>query len=333
MRRLISWILLAAGALAPAAGVSAQTEAGIVELRLLEAPTARRDDPRARIYIIDHVHPGDSISREIGVRNKSNEPISIELYSGAAKLVRGEFIPSPRSSSNDLATWTNVSPSTVEVRPSDEAVATVTIAVPRDATAGERYGAIWAQLPTSTPKGGGTSEVNRVGIRMYVSVGPGGEPASDFEIESLVAQRGKDGTPSVKARVLNTGGRALDLAGSLRLTDGPGGLNAGPFQAKLGSTLGLGQTGSVVVPLDKQIPDGPWNAKLSLRSGVLERSASASIQFPHSTGASEPVKVKPSSGWFLKALVALGVLVLLVLILLFVRHRRRRERDANFPAA
>jgi hypothetical protein len=317
--------LLVAGALAPAAGISAQAEAGSVELRLLEAPSARRDDPRARIYIIDHIRPGESISRMIGVRNKSDEPVRIELYSGAAELVRGEFVASARNSDNDLATWTTVLPETVNVQPSDEAVATVRIAVPRDAAAGERYGAVWAQLPKATSKSG-PSEVNRVGIRMYVSVGPGGEPASDFVIDSLVAQRGKDGTPRIVARLRNTGGRALDMTGSLRLTNGPGGLSAGPFPASLGSTLGLGQTGSVTVPLDKQIPDGPWDAKLSLRSGILERSASASIRFPRNEGASKPVRLDPpSSGLFGKLLVVLGVLFLLGLILWFFLRRRRRE--------
>jgi hypothetical protein len=328
MKRFTAWMVLAAGALAPAVGVSAQVRSGSVEVRLIEAPSDRRDDPRARIYIVDHLHPGDSISRKIGVNNTSDDALEVDLYAGAARLEDGEFVPSPRRETNELATWTTVSPEKVDVVPGDESVATVTIAVPDDASPGERYGVVWAQLPKSIPKDGGPSEVNRVGIRIYLSVGPGGEPASDFVIDSLVAQRVEDGTPVVVARVRNTGGRALDMSGSLRLAGGPGGLSAGPFPAKLGTTLGIGAAEPVTVALSKELPDGPWDAKIDLRSGLVERSASAAIRFPHSEGVAKPVKVDaPSSGWPWIALFVLGALAMLVVILL-LRRRRRREGDA-----
>ena len=166
--------------------------------------------------------------------------------------------------------------------------------------------------------------MNRVGIRIYLSVGPGGEPASDFVIDSLIAQRIADGTPVVLARVKNTGGRALDMSGSLRLTDGPGALSAGPFPASLGTTLGIGQTAPVTVRLDKQVPDGPWDAKITLRSGLLERSASATIRFPRGEGTSQPVK-PGSSGWLTKALAALVALALLIVVFWLLVRRRRRE--------
>jgi hypothetical protein len=325
VRRWISWILLAAGAFAPAAGVAAQVKSGSLELRLLEAPSARRDDPRARIYIIDHLAPGDSISRKIGLTNNSNTTLRVALYSGAAEVANGRFVPLAGSGGNDVAGWTTISPSAVDARPSEEATATVTIAVPPDAAPGEHYGVAWAQLPQSTPKGGGPSEVNRVGIRIYLSVGPGGEPASDFVIDSLVAQRTTSGTPVVVARVRNTGGRALDMNGSLRLEDGPGGLNAGPFPARLGTTLGIEQSEPVTVALDKQVPDGPWKATMTLRSGLVERSATATIRFPHGRGAADPVAVdRPSSGLLRYVLYALGVLVVLGLLLSFLWRRRLR---------
>jgi hypothetical protein len=276
------------------------------------------------MYVIDHLRPGDSISRKIGVANTSDAPIRVKLYSGSAQLSKGEFSPSTRGVDGDLATWTTVSPATIDVPPGTESVTGVTIAVPLNASPGERYGVVWAQLPKMTPNGGGPAKVNRVGIRMYVSVGPGGEPVSDFRVDSLVAKRIEDGTPIVVARVRNTGGRALDMDGSLLLSNGPGGLSAGPFPAKLGTTLGVGQTGPVTVALNERVPDGPWDAKITMRSGVLERSASATIRFPHSEGAAEPVKVKsPSSGWVNNGLIALGVLVLLVVLLVVFLRRRR----------
>ncbi len=124
-------------------------------------------------------------------------------------------------------------------------LATVTIAVPARASAGEQYGVVWAEVSAPPPPGGGIGATNRVGVRMYLSVGAGGEPASDFEVSALQGQRAADGSPVVVATVRNTGARALDLGGELRLANGPGGLSAGPISASVGSTLGLGQTGPV----------------------------------------------------------------------------------------
>ena len=59
------------------------------------------------------------------------------------------------------------------------ATATVTLAVPGDASPGERYGVVWAET-RAADAAGGVTQINRVGIRLYVSVGPGGSPAADF---------------------------------------------------------------------------------------------------------------------------------------------------------
>ena len=253
----------------------------------------------------------------------------VDLYSGAAQLSDGRFVPLERTKDNDLAAWTTVSPDAFDIRSSDEATATVTIDVPRDASAGERYGVVWAQLPASTPSDGGTSEVNRVGIRIYLSVGTGGEPSSDFDIDSLTAQRSKDGTPVVVARVRNTGGRALDMSGSLRLTNGPAELTAGPFPAKLGTTLGIGQTEPVTVRLNKQLPNGPWDATMTLRSGLTERSATATIRFPEGrSSAAQPVKPE-SSGWVTPVLAAIVAIALLVSLLWWFRWRKRRRETTS----
>jgi hypothetical protein len=125
-----------------------------------------------------------------------------------------------------------------EVPANAHVIATVSIAIPRNAAPGEHYGVVWAEARSRG--GDGITQVNRVGIRLYVSVGSGGDPASNFAIESLTAERAPDGRPVVVAAVHNTGGRALDMSGTLRLTNGPGRLSAGPFPANLGVTLGIG---------------------------------------------------------------------------------------------
>jgi hypothetical protein len=134
----------------------------------------------------------------------------------------------------------------------------------------------------------------------------------------------------VTAQVHNTGGRALDVSGTLSLSDGPGSLSAGPFPAQLGSTLAPGQTTTVSVSLDKQLPDGPWNADLKLKSGLLEENVQARILFPSDPGAATPViPVAPQkSAAYLWALIgALVLLAALAIAFLIIVARRRRARQ------
>ena len=270
----------------------AQAEGG-VGIRLLDAPTNRRDDPRARLYIVDHVAPGTTISRRIEISNDTNEGFAIDAYAGAASVKDGEFTFGDADAKNELTSWTTVDPATEIYGPGDRKTATVTITVPDKASEGERYAVVWASVSAKAPEGGGLGAVNRVGVRIYLSVGPGGEPPSDFEVTALRAQRTKDGKPQVAAVVENTGGRALDLSGELTLSDGPGGLAAGPFNAKVGTTLGVGDSGPVLVELDEAVPNGPWDAKLVMKAGLEEREVTATITFPKAAGASGP-DVKPT---------------------------------------
>jgi hypothetical protein len=198
----------------------------------------------------------------------------------------------------------------------------VTIRVPRRASAGERYGVVWAEVASPPAPGGAVSVVNRVGIRMYLSVGPGGEPASDFRIESLSATRAADGRPMVTAYVRNTGGRALDVTGSLVLADGPGGLSAGPFPAQLGTTLALGDTKPVAVLLDRRLPEGPWRARIALHSGFVKRVSEATLVFP---GPGD-VALGGSKQRRLNVAVVAGVALPCLLALWLIAHLSRRLR-------
>jgi hypothetical protein len=54
--------------------------------------------------------------------------------------------------------------------------ATVRIAVPKNAPPGEQLGVIWAEARSTADAAGSVVQVNRVGIRIYLSVGPGGAP-------------------------------------------------------------------------------------------------------------------------------------------------------------
>jgi hypothetical protein len=122
------------------------------------------------------------------------------------------------------------------------------------------------------------------------------------------------------------------MSGTLQLSAGPGGLRAGPFLATLGTTLAIGDTEPVTIALNGQIPDGPWEARVTLESGLLQRSAQAIITFPK-IGASLPVTTTSSrSSWFLFLVMSLVVLLLLSVALLLVTLRRVRRRARITPS-
>lgn len=298
---------------APSSATAASTAtAGSLGIQLLDIPMASRNNPRAQVYIVDHLAPGAVIHRRIEVSNTSSSAMHVVMYSAAATIAKGTFLGAAGHTANALSTWTSVRPRTADLAPGGRTTAVVTVTVPRDAVRGEQYGVVWAQVQSAPNKGGGVIQVSRVGIRMYTSVGPGGGPASDFAIRSLAAERSPDGRPMVLAAVRNTGGRALDMYGTLRLTGGPGGLSAGPFAASLGTTLAIGDTEPVTIVLDKQLPAGPWTARIVLSSGLLSHSARATITFPR-VGAA-PTVFATSTRSERRHVVLAGLVGLLLLV-------------------
>lgn len=325
-------MLLAGSVTGIPAPARAQTEAADNRfgIRLLDVPTDRADDPRARQYIIDHVAPGTSIERRVEVRNHASQPLDISLYAGPAEVSDAQFQVGDQDETNPLTSWSSVVPDTMRLDPGEQRAALVSISLPDDAPGGEHYGVVWAQARNESS---GVSTVNRVGVRMYLSVGPGGEPPSDFEIASLVAARDENGDPVVRGQVENTGDRALDLGGELRLDDGPGGLSAGPFPVEVGTTLVPGGTGDALVVLDRSLPDGPWTATMTIRSGTLEKSAQAPITFPVQAARSAPpvpaqsVETAGDSLLRMATAIALGLFVAGGLLLVLLSRRRRRPEE------
>jgi hypothetical protein len=315
-----------AGAVVLAAPSSAQTTPNAVSIQLVDAPTSRKDDPRAHIYIVDHLRPGDRIVRHVAIGNGTDRALAMEVYAAGATIKDGQWAVADGRTANELASWTTVTPGTLVVPARGTAQATVTVTIPDDVVEGERYAVVWTQPPSS---GGQVPVVNRVGVRMYVSVGEGSEPITDFRIDNLVAARDGDGRPVVRTTVTNTGRRAIDLSGSLELTDGPGSLSAGPFPVDVGTTLAPGESAPAQVRLDPELPNGPWKATATITSGQETRKAQATISFPSGAGvASDPVPaeaVKRQRRILIPVAVAL-VLGLLIAILVVAR-RQRRDRE------
>jgi hypothetical protein len=216
----------------------------------------------------------------------------------------------------------------------------VVLQVPSDAKAGERYGAVWAELPPAVG-GTGVTQVNRVGIRIYLSVSGDAEPETRFALPTFTATRDADGRPGVDIAACNEGERAIDLSGSLELTDGPGGTSAGPFDTPSpATTLAPDQCADVPIRLSPDIPAGPWTATVSLRSGTVEETATATITFPDAPGtAAPPVAARPkdvtgTAGGRIALVIALLLLLLVLALLLWWLWRRRKkdEEEEESPA-
>jgi hypothetical protein len=306
---------------------SRSTSDNSIGIKLLDAPLNRRDDPRAQVYIVDFLAPGTTIKRRVLISNTSRTSRRVAVFVGAASIDNNMFDALSGVAQNELTSWSSVDRNTVDIAAGGTATAMVTIAVPRTASAGERYAVIWAQTSAPADPSATVTMVSRVGVRIYLDVGTGGEPPSSFGISSLTAARTKDGQPEVSAAVRNTGGRALDMAGQLALSDGPGSLNAGPFPVTMGTTLLPNHSGTVRVLLDRRLPAGPWKVRLRLVSGAIERTVTATLTFPAAIDTVGET-VAPGSGVSTVLLIVLAV-VLAVAVGAFLMAWRRRTSHAR----
>lgn len=302
---------------------------GRLGIRLVNQGTDAADDPRAARYVVDHVEPGNEIRRTVAVSNTTRGELEIPIYVGAARIEDGSWI-TPPDRSGELSEWTTFSRNQLHLAAGTSEQVELTIDVPPDASPGERYGVVWVEAPAV---GDEVKVINRVGVRVYLSVGGTPEPRSDFAIGSLTASRSDDGVPVVEAQVENTGERALDLNGELTLDQGPGGLRAGPFPSSGQITIGPGQTAPMTVELDPEIPTGPWLARMVARSGTVEKAVEATIVFPGSAGESsdpvdaEEVPLHRDRGVLIPVAIGLIILMLMLLGLFWFFWRRRRDED------
>jgi hypothetical protein len=306
---------LLAGAGTGQAATMPQNQFGI---KLLQAPASEAGDPRADIYIIDHLNPGADIQRNFQVSNTGSNKITLSLYPAAASVSAGTFKFAAGRTQNEMTTWVHLSKSTITLAPHTAATVTATVNVPKDATAGNDNGVIWAEQDA---KGAGNVNlVSRVGIRMYLNIGPGGAPAPGFTAGTPTTSTGTNGTHLVSVPISNTGGRAIDVRGSMSLTNGPGGLQAGPFNPQSMDTLAPGQSHPVTFALSSKLPDGPWQATFTFKSDLITKTEKVTLNL-----AASPATTAKSHKNFPIVPVAGGIGLFLILVIgafLILRHRR-----------
>lgn len=332
MRHRILLVGLVAAALTPAGAVAAAAAACETELPglgvlLLEGPAELADDPRARSSIIDVLNPGAVIERRVRFSNGDPEdPLPVSLYPVAATIADGEFQAGDGRAANELTEWTSISQDQAVIPACDHIDVTVRIEVPTDAVGGERYALVVAEhTPPAAPST--VSVASRIGIRAYLQVAGDGPDRPDLVVDTIRPGRDGLGNPTVDIVVDNPGGRAVDVTGDIELTDGPGGLRAGPFPTGGGITLAPGDRGEIGITLDESLPDGPWRAQVRLRSGLLEERAEAVITFPEA-GLGEPVALHPLQDRGVLLPIAVALLALALFLLLLAWRRRREPDDA-----
>ena len=328
MRSFYAGLLTALFLIIPVTGSSADDSpaSGGISLRLIDVPEAAQNDPRARSYIVDNVSPGTLIERRIEVRNETGERQAVGVYVSAAEVRENAFTGLSRGEQNELTGWISTDVSAMDLAVGESAEVTVRIDVPAAAPEGEQYAAIWAEVQSAPRPGTQIISASRVGVRVYLSVGPGNGPPAAFTIGPLQPGRNSDGAPQVTVDVTNTGGRTVDVSGTLALTDGPGGLSAGTASLDSTVTIPPGETASTRVTLSPKLPAGPWHARLDLKSGLVTAQAEGDLTFDSASTAADP-----DSGYRAVAIAAV------VLVLLFCgaagwlvrRRRKRRTRQFN----
>jgi hypothetical protein len=307
---------------------------GTVGVRLLDVPADAVNNPRAREYVVDALAPGTTIHRRMEVSNTTTSAQHVSVYAAAAVITGGSFVGAAARTANDLSTWTTMSQPSLDVAAGATAVDTITVAIPSTASPGERYAVVWASV-SNAGGGGNIALVNRVGIRMYVYVG-GTNPATSYTVNTLTGQRSSAGHPLVRAVVHNTGGRAVDFSGTLTLSAVTGGLTGGPYQAQLGTTLAPGQSEPVWFALTDQVGNGPWNATVTLRSGLNKQTFRAPITFPRAQGtgvAAAAHSVSSGIGAYTVLISVILVVLLAVLAALLIMAYRRRRHHKNHVGA
>lgn len=221
--------------------------------------------------------PGGMLERTVRVSNGGLTAQTVDVYTGAASMRSGQFTLDGPGSTNRLTSWTSLDKQRISLAPGEGADVKVTVRVPADAPTGDRSAVVWAQPAAGA--GGGVA--TRVGVRVNLRVEPRAGTIADFAIDRLTAERDSDGQAVVVAGIRNTGGWAVEVGGELTLSDGPGGRTLGPVYAEE-AVVAAGAAGTVRFRIadSADLPAGPWQASVKLRSGAIERAHTASVTFP-----------------------------------------------------
>lgn len=294
-----------------------------LSIRLLDYLDSQKSDLRAHEYIVQTSQPGTTLTRHIEISNTTGTSQQVRIYAGGASIAGGSF-DIGKTSQDPLSTWIHPSMSLVTLADGSHTDVTVVITIPVDAARGEQYAVVWAELraPASASSGSGAvTVVNRVGIRAYINVDSPATANATFRIDS-VTSRARSNAPTVLTHVTNPGDVAVDITGTVNLSNGPGSTSAGPFATSETTSLAPGQQATIVTRLPAALAAGPWTVRVQLASGQTTRVATARITFPQNRSASH----KTPTTWVWIVAVALVAAALLMALGYLLRRRHRQHR-------
>jgi hypothetical protein len=306
---------------ATAGSLSPSASPGAIGIKLIGVPASQANDPQARTSIVGRLAPGAVLHRKLEVANLGSAPVALLVYPAAAAITNGTFQIAAGQTQDLMTTWITLSQGALTLAPNSSATIETTITVPRNAPAGGGYGVIWAQEGSRGK--GNVQMVSRVGIRVLLSIGAGGGAPAGFTLGTPVTSRTAAGAPVVRVPVHNTGGTVVDVHGTLQLSNGPGGVSAGPFHTLTVLTLAQGQSGQDTFDLTAHLPDGPWQATYTMVSGLVTQTGKATINF---NGAAAVTAAAHTSFPVIPVAGAIAALIILAIAALLVTRSRRTAR-------
>jgi hypothetical protein len=154
-------------------GLLVLAAAGVLVIPTAAPAAAPRESIGIRVlgrgpYLVLRLDPGSTVVREVAVSSTVSRPIEVPLLAVDARTISGEF-----RTLDETPDWLAVAPSIMhfDAVPAGQLIeeaATVTITVPSSARPGTLEAAVVAVAPPS--EGGNVRVVNRVGLRVYLTI-------------------------------------------------------------------------------------------------------------------------------------------------------------------
>ncbi|MDX1659026.1 MAG: hypothetical protein R3343_09420 [Nitriliruptorales bacterium] len=300
-------------------------------------PDPDRDVPEGRrsSYLIHDVSPGDVLEDRVEVVNLTNAPIQLLVESVDATLnADGAFAPAGPGTRREAGAWIELERNSLEIAPLGAESVGVTITVPSTAPAGDHVAAIVVQREDPDLQGN-VRVVNRVGVRVYLTVGGGGPLSRDFSIAGFRWA----GTPTdlqFEVEIVNTGQLLVEPAGTIEVSrDGTTVLR---HEMPVLGGVPRQESRRLMISLPGELAGGTYVTDVDLQTwqGDAEDSAQTSFVLDADSlaGASEG-EADPFAGrgpWLSGALLTFMITFLIVGFFALPLLRRKREQDEDAAA-
>jgi hypothetical protein len=291
---------LAVGLLAPGE-LARAAENGEFSLRPVRPESASARD---RSYVVRTVAPGTGFDDRLEARNLTDQPLDLVVEPvDAAITPDGSFAPGTTTAVE--GGWLRVTPGQVRVPARGSARVALRVDVPADAAPGDHVAAVVVRK-AAAPSGSGVQVVNRVGVRVYLTVpAPAGGPAPRraFELRALRWT----GDRNFEADVANVGDLLVEPVGKLTIARGD--FTTSVDVPVLG-TVPPGAVTTLPVRTQGRLDRGTYEATLRLR---LVQGGEEQEQRVTFTVSAPPRTVEDADGLpLLPLLIAVAALALVV---------------------